>query len=66
MKFDKLRVMYVERETTQNKVFTACNITGHQIMALAYNNGNLSMATIDKLCTYLKCQPCDIMELDDD
>lgn len=65
MKFDKLRVMYVERETTQNKVFKACNITSRTQMALTHN-GNVTMATIDKLCTYLKCQPCDIMELDDD
>jgi DNA-binding Xre family transcriptional regulator len=25
--------------------------------------GSVSLSTIDKICGYLKCQPCDIMEL---
>lgn len=33
-----------------------------QTLSVLKNNGSVSLSTIDKLCSYFKCQPCDIME----
>lgn len=65
MKFDKIRIQCVEKEVSFSKAMNDCNITGHVIMNIAHNR-NISAKTLDKLCTYFNCQPCDLMELDDD
>lgn len=61
MRYDKLRRMCIEKDVALSNVYKELNITGRTVIALA-NNKNVSLKTIDRLCTYFKCQPDEIME----
>lgn len=62
MKYNKLRALCVEKDAVYSRMLKELNITGRTVTALK-NNKSISLAVVDRICTYFNCQPSDIMEL---
>lgn len=60
--YNKLYRLLVEHDMSMNKFAQKIGISS-QTVDVIHNNGCLSLMTIDKICTELKCQPSDFMEL---
>lgn len=65
MKFDKIRIQCVEKEVSFSQAMKDCNITSRTLMSILHSR-DISGKVLDRLCTYFECQPCDLMELDND
>lgn len=63
--YGKLRRMCVERDIAVSALFKELGITGRTVVAFA-NDRSVSLQTIDRICTYFQCQPCDIMSFIND
>ena len=61
--YKKLWRMCVEYDISASALFKAAGLSSETLFQMKHNN-SVSLRTIDKLCTYFKCQPCEIMEVD--
>ena len=59
--YGKLWVKCVEEGISKTALFSKVGLSTQTLNAMS-NNNNVSLKTIDKLCSYFKCQPCDVME----
>lgn len=73
MKFNKLWALCAMNDISPSKLFAQlglssqtynCMRDGKEGYDYKRKKGSVSLRTIDKLCTYFKCQPSDIMELE--
>ena len=62
--FNKLWRMCVEKDIAPTVLFSSCGISTQTLYEMRHNNP-VSLATIDRICTFLHCQPCDIMTLEE-
>lgn len=63
--YDKLMKILEEREIKKGEFSEAIDIKANTMSALSKNR-NVNISTIDKICSYLNCQPGDILEYIDD
>lgn len=74
MRYNKL-FQYIAEHTDKSihKVFVECKISSQTLYSMKnpgkkmyghVTGGSVSLSVIDRLCEYLCCQPCDIMELE--
>ena len=61
IKFDKLFNLLRERELKEKDLVNE-KVGSYQIFSKMKHGKYISAHTITKLCDYLQCQPCDIME----
>lgn len=74
MKFNKLWALCVEKDIVPSLMFKELGLSSQTMFSMRpakegveyktrQKKGSVSLSTINKICGYLKCQPCDIMEL---
>lgn len=63
--YNKLWRLCVEKEISPSKLFSELGISSQGLFKMRHNE-NVALSTIDRLCQYFKCQPCDIVELEND
>lgn len=61
IKYDKLIEIFKKRGINSTKIKNE-KIIGQSAWQKIKNGGDIDTRTIDKLCSYLKCQPGDILE----
>lgn len=61
--FGKLWAKCVEESISPSRLFREVNLSTQTFFEMR-NNRTVSLKTIDKICTYFKCQPDEIMEFD--
>lgn len=75
MKFNKLWALCAENDIAPTVLFEKLGLSTQTLFTMRpakegaeyktrQQKGNVSLQTIDKICSYFKCQPCDIMELE--
>lgn len=60
--YSKLWRLCVERDTNPTNMIINVGSNNQALFKLR-NDQTVSLLTIDKICTYFKCQPSDIMEI---
>lgn len=69
-------IQAVEKDKSISAIFKELGISNQTLYSMRYPDktigkaerkcGCVSLEVIDKLCSYFKCQPSDLMELSDD
>lgn len=59
--YGKLWQLCVERDVKTSALIEA-GIMGKSTLYEMQKNSPVSLQVIDKLCSYFKCQPCEVME----
>lgn len=65
-KYDKLFSLLKERGITTYKIRKDNLISQAALTKMKSGEGNIDTRTLERLCSFLKCQPGDIMEFVDD
>lgn len=65
-KYDKLFEMLKERGITTYKIRKDNLISQAALTKMKSGEGNIDTRTLERLCSFLKCQPGDIMEFVED
>lgn len=63
MNYRKLWRMCVEHDIFPTKLFLIVGLSTETLFRMKHNE-SVSLRTIDKICTYFKCQPHEIMTVD--
>lgn len=61
--YGKLWQLCVERDIKPSKLIDD-GVVGKSTVYEMQKNSPVSLQVVDKLCSYFKCQPCDIMEFE--
>lgn len=59
--YGKLWARCVREGISKSLLFSKLGMSSQTLYVMS-QNGSVSLKTIDKLCSYFKCQPSDIME----
>ncbi len=65
-KYDKLFELLKERGITTYKIRKENLISQAALTKMKSGEGNIDTRTLERLCSFLKCQPGDIMEFVED
>lgn len=58
---NKIRRLLVERDTNFKRLGKSTGLSSETLYRFK-TGGEFGMATVDRICAALNCQPCDIME----
>lgn len=61
--YGKLWQLCVERDIKPSRLIDD-GVVGKSTVYEMQKNSPVSLQVVDKLCSYFKCQPCDIMEFE--